>query len=83
MTCPICGGKTTVRDTQTDCEGSYRKRVCLECGHPFYTAEHESKEAFYRFCKLRGEYHEKWRKKRSEARRLRREAKNDNQQKKV
>jgi transcriptional regulator NrdR family protein len=59
MTCPICGGKTMVRDTKSDCEGVYRKRICLECNHKMYTAEYESKEAISRFYELQCEYQEK------------------------
>lgn len=42
MTCPVCGGKTTVIDTATDCECVYRERRCIECRHKFTTTEVES-----------------------------------------
>lgn len=42
MTCPVCGGRTNVIYCKADCEGVYRRRNCLECGHRFYTAEQES-----------------------------------------
>lgn len=42
MTCPVCGGKNRVIDSRSDVEVVYRKRLCLECGHTFYTAEVET-----------------------------------------
>lgn len=42
MTCPICGGKTLVSYTVTDCDAVYRWRKCRECNHGFYTTECES-----------------------------------------
>ena len=42
MTCPVCGGKTTVIDTANDCECVYRRRKCLECEYKFTTTEQES-----------------------------------------
>ena len=43
MICPKCGGKTRVRDNVNNEESNenYRKRVCQECGHKFYTVEFE------------------------------------------
>lgn len=46
MTCPVCGGKTTVYVSATDCECVYRGRKCLECGYKFNTVEAESNEKF-------------------------------------
>ena len=42
MTCPVCGGKTRVMDSRSDCEGVYRRRKCKECGYALYTSEIET-----------------------------------------
>lgn len=42
MNCPICDGKTHVTDSRRDGNGVYRKRVCYECEHEFFTTEIES-----------------------------------------
>ena len=39
LLCPVCGGKTEVLDSRSDCESVKRKRKCLECGYRFYTVE--------------------------------------------
>lgn len=45
MTCPICGAKTKVVDTQSpDCETIKRKRECLNCYYRFFTVETESEQ---------------------------------------
>lgn len=44
MTCPVCGGKTTVRESVADCECVYRRRKCLDCKYRFTTTEQESKD---------------------------------------
>lgn len=44
MTCPVCGGKTTVSNCASDCECVYRRRNCLLCGHKFTTTEQESND---------------------------------------
>ena len=61
MTCPVCGGDTTVVCTRSDCEGVYRRRECLTCGHKFYTTELESgSDDFNRLDKIaRAEYKER------------------------
>ena len=41
MTCPVCGGKTEVRDSYSEVDVIYRKRRCVECGHTFTTEEIE------------------------------------------
>jgi transcriptional regulator NrdR family protein len=41
MTCPQCGGKTTVRDSRTDSTMTARMRVCNDCSYRFYTTEME------------------------------------------
>jgi hypothetical protein len=43
MICPKCGAKTRVVDNSRNCIQleTYRKRVCNECGHIFFTAEIE------------------------------------------
>lgn len=41
MTCPVCGGKTVVIDSFSECDCIYRERKCAECGHRFTTAETE------------------------------------------
>ena len=42
MTCPMCGAKTYVTDSRTECDAVYRKRKCAECEYVFFTAETES-----------------------------------------
>lgn len=42
MTCPVCGGDTTVNYTHKECDGVYRRRKCKVCKHTFYTTELES-----------------------------------------
>ena len=54
MTCPVCGGKTTVIDCAADCECVYRQRKCVECGHKFTTTEQES-DVIYILKSLRSE----------------------------
>lgn len=39
LLCPICGKKTEVIDSRSDCESVSRKRKCLECGYRFCTVE--------------------------------------------
>lgn len=41
MTCPVCGGKTTVYDTRHDCDAVYRYRKCVDCKYSFPTIEIE------------------------------------------
>ena len=41
MTCPICGEKTLVIDSASDCECVYRKRKCVKCNYKFITTEYE------------------------------------------
>lgn len=60
MKCPKCDGKTKVTDTvPNEAEHEiYRRRLCLECGHKFYSVEFETEptarfEAV--FSKLRSE----------------------------
>lgn len=47
MTCPVCGGRSIVTDSRSDCEGVYRRRKCVECEHNFYTSEYESDSSSY------------------------------------
>lgn len=42
MNCPKCGGDTVIRGTKCDCESVHRRRICVECGHVFFTSEYES-----------------------------------------
>ena len=42
MNCPVCGGDTVIRGTKSDCESVHRRRICVECGHVFFTSEYES-----------------------------------------
>lgn len=63
MTCPVCGGKTTVWDSKADCESVHRERKCLKCGHIFYTAEYEAPNP-YRFKELSSNYEKEIYKKR-------------------
>ena len=48
MTCPLCGGKSKVYDSISDCDAIYRKRKCLECNHVWFTDECESEGKIYR-----------------------------------
>ena len=42
MTCPQCGGETTVFDSRKMCESVWRRRKCRECGYRFSTTEIET-----------------------------------------
>ena len=48
MTCPICGGKSKVNDSISDCETVYRKRQCLDCNYIWFTDEIESDGGCYK-----------------------------------
>ena len=52
MTCPVCGGDTTVVCCRSDCESVYRRRKCLECAYVFHTSEVESDSAEEDFKRL-------------------------------
>ena len=41
MTCPVCGEKTTVVYSRSDCESVRRRRRCLKCNYRFTTEEYE------------------------------------------
>ena len=41
MNCPVCGEKTKVVDSRSDCESVWRKRQCMECEYTFKTIELE------------------------------------------
>ena len=41
MNCPVCGEKTKVIDSRSDCESVERTRQCVECGYRFKTIEYE------------------------------------------
>ena len=41
MNCPVCGEKTKVVDSRSDCESVSRVRECLKCGYRFKTIELE------------------------------------------
>lgn len=45
MTCPVCGEKTKVIDSRSDCECIYRVRQCVVCGYRFKTVEYEEELA--------------------------------------
>lgn len=45
MTCPVCGGETSVNNTRAFCDSVVRRRKCKECGYAFYTEEMETPEA--------------------------------------
>lgn len=62
MTCPVCGEKTTVRDSLTDCEVVCRERKCTDCGHVFHTEECEVRKPD-RFFELRSEKNRRYREK--------------------
>lgn len=66
MTCPICGGRTTVEGSRSDCDAVYRRRRCKECSHLFHTTEEESDGEDY--IRLSREAQEKWRRRQKEAR---------------
>lgn len=57
MTCPVCGEKSLVKDSRGDCEVIYRKRVCVECEHVFYTEERELRETKDDYKEFVREYH--------------------------
>jgi transcriptional regulator NrdR family protein len=57
MTCPVCGEKSRVIDSRGDCEVTYRKRVCIECGHVFYTEEREGRDTKWDYREFAAEYH--------------------------
>ena len=45
MTCPVCGGETTVLSTRNvDCESIKRRRKCKDCLYKFTTMEYEVNE---------------------------------------
>ena len=44
MTCPVCGEKTKVTNSQADSDCVYRERQCVVCKHKFYTEEVESED---------------------------------------
>lgn len=48
MTCPSCGGKTTVTRGYSDCESIHRRRKCLDCNYVFFTSEYEAPSDRYR-----------------------------------
>lgn len=66
MTCPVCGGQTTVEGSRPDCEAVYRRRRCNDCNHIFHTTEEESDGEDY--IRLTRAAREKSRRKRKEAR---------------
>jgi transcriptional regulator NrdR family protein len=49
MTCPVCGGKTTVYDTLSDVDSVVRKRKCCDCKYFVYTMELEYENAYEDF----------------------------------
>lgn len=51
MICPICGGKTKVKDSRERKKSTYRSRQCLECGNIYATYEVECEE-YKRFKKI-------------------------------
>ncbi len=55
MTCPVCGGRTSVVDSRADCEQAVRRRKCCICGRAIYTSELESEEAKEDFRRLSAE----------------------------
>ena len=52
MTCPVCGGHTSVVDSRTDCEQVVRRRKCDSCGRAIYTSELETEDAKENFRRL-------------------------------
>jgi transcriptional regulator NrdR family protein len=56
MTCPVCGEKSLVKDSRGDCEVTYRKRVCVECEHIFYTVEREERDTKWDYRECVAEY---------------------------
>lgn len=54
MTCPVCGGDTTVNCTRKETDAIYRRRKCRICDHIFYTCEEETSgsDDFYRLDDL-------------------------------
>jgi transcriptional regulator NrdR family protein len=49
MNCPVCGGKTTVKDCKSNEDSVWRRRECLQCKHRFNT--HELDEDYYKSLK--------------------------------
>ena len=45
ITCPICGSEARVRGSESNCEATYRRRKCVDCGYVIYTEEAECKGA--------------------------------------
>lgn len=39
MTCPICGGDTSIIDSRNKDDYKKRRRICQECGYKFNTIE--------------------------------------------
>lgn len=61
INCPICGGVTRVRGgSYGDCETTYRRHICVDCGHSTYTEERESKGARWEYAKARSEANRLW-----------------------
>ena len=56
MTCPACGGKCRVIHCRGTCEEMYRKRLCTECEHIFYTVEREERDAKWDYRECAAEY---------------------------
>lgn len=45
MTCPVCGARTLVKDSRSECDVVLRKRQCTFCAYVFYTSETEAKDS--------------------------------------
>ena len=67
MTCPVCGGDTSVRGSYAECDAVYRRRVCLACKFVFFTTETESGSADYK--RVKNERHNHYYEVEKEARR--------------
>ena len=53
MTCPKCGGDTTVKNTMIECDLVARLRVCMDCEYKFYTSETEQADSRSHFDRIR------------------------------
>lgn len=57
MNCPVCGESTNIIGSKSACDSVYRKRICAECGHIFYTEEYESDTSEKEYKRMMREYY--------------------------
>lgn len=56
MNCPVCGERTQILGSKSDCESVYRKRKCSECGYIVFTEEYESDTSEKEYKRMLREY---------------------------